>query len=515
MKGHPVIAWLVIVLAVGYVVAPEFVPAWRKEADPDDRMGLLLMKIQARSLVGANALARQVSGKADPRAYEQAKVLNTGPVDQRFRFIVLAGELAGPCEALDQLERLEKLLAEHHVKLTPTQNVVEKFLHRLYETYADVFLLSVASTASRALLPSVPGAMVIPSALNIFGQECAHSLSMDQRHLLQDYLGWFGDLALAGPGESTANERSEVLRPALRAVVVNLSLVIGLGGLALLGLFGLIAFLVFFFGGKLQHPLRVGSRHSGVYAESFAVYFLLFLGVSWLAAKLLGADWLGRWGAVEQSRLLVSGGAALVSLMALAWPVLRGIPWRQVRAEVGLTGGRGPLVELPLGLGAYAITLPLLAGGFLMTLGLIALRTRLTGGPGGESNFSPPEMPSHPVVQFLSGPGWWDKVQVLLLASVVAPLVEETMFRGVLYRHLREASAGIGFGVSILFSALLMSFIFAVIHPQGWVTIPALMSLSCGFALVREWRGTLLPGMVAHGLHNGLLLIASILLLAD
>jgi membrane protease YdiL (CAAX protease family) len=60
-----------------------------------------------------------------------------------------------------------------------------------------------------------------------------------------------------------------------------------------------------------------------------------------------------------------------------------------------------------------------------------------------------------------------------------------------------------------------MSLIFAAIHPQGWVAIPALMSLSCGFTLVREWRGTLLPGMVAHGLHNGLLLIGSILLLAD
>ena len=64
---------------------------------------------------------------------------------------------------------------------------------------------------------------------------------------------------------------------------------------------------------------------------------------------------------------------------------------------------------------------------------------------------------------------------MFVLASVAAPVVEEIMFRGVLYRHLREASGGWGRWLSVLVSVLLSSFVFAVIHPQGWVGVPVLI----------------------------------------
>jgi membrane protease YdiL (CAAX protease family) len=57
------------------------------------------------------------------------------------------------------------------------------------------------------------------------------------------------------------------------------------------------------------------------------------------------------------------------------------------------------------------------------------------------------------------------------------------------------------------------SFIFAVIHPQGIFAVPLLMALAFGFSLIREWRETLLPCMVAHGLHNGLATLTMILAL--
>ena len=46
-----------------------------------------------------------------------------------------------------------------------------------------------------------------------------------------------------------------------------------------------------------------------------------------------------------------------------------------------------------------------------------------------------------------------------LLASVAAPVVEETMFRGVLYRHLREATRGAALAWSIVGGALIVSFV--------------------------------------------------------
>jgi len=78
------------------------------------------------------------------------------------------------------------------------------------------------------------------------------------------------------------------------------------------------------------------------------------------------------------------------------------------------------------------------------------------------------------------------------------------MFRGVLYRQLRSASHNIGMVLSIVISILITSFLFAAIHPQGWVAIPALMGIAIGMNLMREWRGSLIPSMMVHGISNGI-----------
>ena len=95
------------------------------------------------------------------------------------------------------------------------------------------------------------------------------------------------------------------------------------------------------------------------------------------------------------------------------------------------------------------------------------------------------------------------RLQVILLARVIAPIVEETMFRGVLYRHLREASHAWRWLPSVIFSGTVSSFIFAIVHPQGIVAVPVLMALAYGFVIAREWRGTLIPAIVGHALNNG------------
>jgi membrane protease YdiL (CAAX protease family) len=195
----------------------------------------------------------------------------------------------------------------------------------------------------------------------------------------------------------------------------------------------------------------------------------------------------------------------LLSLAAgLAWPVLRGVPWRQVRQEIGLTLGRHPLLEPLIGLGGYALILPVFGVGIIISVVLLSLQKRMQLGEHPEENFNPVETPTHPIVEWLGHPDWRLLLQVVILASVLAPLVEEAMFRGVLYRHLRNASARLGRHWSFLVSALVVSFIFAVIHPQGALAVPALMALAFGLNILREWRGSLLPSMIVHGVHNGL-----------
>ena len=78
---------------------------------------------------------------------------------------------------------------------------------------------------------------------------------------------------------------------------------------------------------------------------------------------------------------------------------------------------------------------------------------------------------------------------------VWAPLVEETMFRGALHGHLRRTAP-------ILVSALISGFVFAAIHPQGLGGIPALTAMGINFALLREWRGSLIAPITAHAINN-------------
>jgi membrane protease YdiL (CAAX protease family) len=275
-------------------------------------------------------------------------------------------------------------------------------------------------------------------------------------------------------------------------------------GIGAAGLVLIATLIVLYFLNRLHGGLEQAVPHHGVYAETFALYMLLFLGLS------VGAHYAVKWLSLDQGALAISGLAALGSLAALAWPVLRGIPWRQVRQDIGWHVDRKPGLEPLLGLGCYAMALPMLVLSLVLYLLLTKLRDRLGWGP---DEFGPSNTPGHPIVFWASHAGWWVWLEVLFVASIIAPIVEETMFRGVLYRHLRAAASGWRPALSALGSAVMVSFVFAVIHPQGVLFIPILMALALAFALMREWRGTVLPSMIAHSINNavatGLLFLLS------
>ncbi len=90
-------------------------------------------------------------------------------------------------------------------------------------------------------------------------------------------------------------------------------------------------------------------------------------------------------------------------------------------------------------------------------------------------------------------------VLLFLLIAVVAPLGEEFMFRGMLYRYLR-ARRGVAFAVAS--SAL----IFALAHVVP-VLLPALFALGVALALVVERFASIYPAIVLHALNNGISLV--------
>ena len=194
------------------------------------------------------------------------------------------------------------------------------------------------------------------------------------------------------------------------------------------------------------------------------------------------------------------------SLGALAWPVFRGLRWSDVRQDIGLSFGPQPWSVPFVGVGAYLSALPVVGVAMIVTLLMMAVASQFAGE--GDSTGGP----IHPIVEPILRGSWTIRLQLLFIA-VFAAVPEEIFFRGVLYRHLREVGTKVGYVVGVAFAALTSSFVFAAIHPQGLFGIPILMGLAVVFALVREWRGSIVPSMIAHALVNAgtstvLLLIA-------
>jgi membrane protease YdiL (CAAX protease family) len=458
------LAWIVILGLGAFMYFGRHEDEDRAAARDSDVAGLV-MKMQGRNLVGAaNVFHQKVFNE------KTAEALRHGGVDQRLRFVVLANELAGSAEALKELDRLDQEMAQYQVQPTADQARLRHLLGRLFEDYRN-------------------------------GKFTGPSLTPADRTFVRQHLDWFGDLALAPEGLADQKARSAVLAPADRFIIVFILIILLGAFFGLAGFAGLIVLIVFVFTGKVK-GMQTGTGRSGVYAETFAVWLILFLGISLAVSRLL-----------HQVSPLPYAGFMLLSLAALGWPVLRGIPWRQVREDLGLDFGRHPFLEPLIGLGCYAMAIPLVVIGVIATYILLLLRRSLSAEAG--NPFAPQEVPSHPIVQSLAHGGWPELLGIIFLASVAAPLIEETMFRGVLYRHLREASARFGPVLSFFASGILVSFLFAVIHPQGIFAVPVLMALAFGFTMAREWRGTLVPAMVGHALNNGIVTLVLAAALGD
>jgi len=230
--------------------------------------------------------------------------------------------------------------------------------------------------------------------------------------------------------------------------------------------------------------------HQAIHIELFAawVVYEVVLGVVASRADLGG---LGTIGVITFQAL---------GLLALAWPIMRGMPWNELRRELGLTMGAGLVREAAWGVLAWCMAVPMVLVGLVLSL----LLGWLFGGSLSDA--------SHPLQEGLRSSSAGGIVIWYLVAAVVAPVLEEILFRGGLYRGLRGAT-GYSLWESMVVSALLSSLVFAAIHPQGVLFVPILGALAMSFCLVRELRGSLVAPMVGHALNNGLIVTLNLMLL--
>jgi CAAX protease family protein len=93
------------------------------------------------------------------------------------------------------------------------------------------------------------------------------------------------------------------------------------------------------------------------------------------------------------------------------------------------------------------------------------------------------------------------RIMFAALAVVTAPLVEEIIYRGVVYSTV-EGLMGKGAGVTFV------TLLFALVHaPQYWGSVAVLvsiLSLSFVLTLLRAWTGKLLPCVATHLVFNAI-----------
>ena len=302
---------------------------------------------------------------------------------------------------------------------------------------------------------------------------------------LIDRYNWFGRLAMTWGRQGA--QRDDLLADARRVRntvyafngVLFAALTVGVG------LF--VAAITLLLMGRLRRAYAAPAPGGSAYVEVFAVFLAGYTVLSVLIEALAPA--IGPW-----HHLL-----RWVMLAVVGWPLVRGAPWRQARFALGWHSGRGALREMALGVVGYVACLPIVGVGLACTLALMGL-WGLVSGPGEEEGAAP----AHPIGDMLAQAGPVEIAMLLMVGVVWAPVVEETVFRGAFYHHLRGRLGAIGAGLAT-------GFVFAAIHPQGIFAIPVLTSVGFVLCLLREWRGTLLAPIAAHALNNGFIL--SVLLL--
>ena len=283
-----------------------------------------------------------------------------------------------------------------------------------------------------------------------------------------------GDLA----GSSVVQTRVEHISPAFRIFVLIL------GALCLIG----VAIDIRFFLGKtiLLHK-AVPRIQPQILLLSFIFGIVCNILAGGIFAVLLLLGGVEPHADVEIAAHLGAQIAAAVVGLICAMGLLRFLTF-YTREDFREIGWRWCNVarQFAWGAGGYCGALPPV----LLSLAVVQRFGRLF--------FREWSMPEHPIIRELLG-GRFAFVAAILLAVVVAPIVEETLFRGLLYTALRGI---MGFWGAAATSAA----VFAAVHPTIPVGFLPLFVLGMVLAVVRQSTGCLAPAMICHAINNAVAL---------
>lgn len=457
------VAWIFAVLGfVAIVVSQHVVLPGEKEAKEHEAPSALVPPssddpdLQSAKLsVKLNALFKGQGQDTGAMLMGMGVEPHTDPV-AAFRQAILAAELTG---AKDAGARLDKIDLAAKTDLGRPLNEGER----------DRFQGEIAS---------------VRKILDGRGEALAEA---EKAALIDDH-GWYARLAFS-LGKPERDPARASITAGGAGVIAFVFLVLGILVVALVG--GLTAFIVAIVlgaRGRLRANYRPATPTGSVAIETVAVFFVAFL-----LLQVVGEWLLPKVGLGIGARLSLQWLLALVPL----WPLVRGMPLATWRERIGWTAPRGVAREIGAGIFAYFAGLPLLAVAVAIAMLILLVQSALSGG-----QF---ERPHNPVQEILGAASPGVLVLLFLLATLWAPFVEESVFRGALFAQLRPR-------VGVWLAAIITGVVFGMMHGYPLPLLLPVITLGFCFALTREWRSSLLASMTGHFLHNATLLTLGIMI---
>lgn len=238
-----------------------------------------------------------------------------------------------------------------------------------------------------------------------------------------------------------------------------------------------------------RHPLPWATCLSRLYWRPWSLAdcqpILLVLIGSFLFSLLVQSAWLALAPDSASARIahLVVVQSILfhwAGLLAVAWFLRRRrLPWRSAFGLAPATLGR----DLGRGLLILAGTMPVLVGSAV----IYNLFLQLFG-------FQPSLQEVAFIISGETSP--WLRAYFIFLAVVLAPVVEEILFRGMLLPALAKR---FGAAAAVVITAM----VFAAIHAHVPSLVP-LFVLACALSLAYIGTGSLAASMIMHAAFNGL-----------
>jgi membrane protease YdiL (CAAX protease family) len=367
---------------------------------------------------------------------------------------------------------------------------------------AEFRLLMVRAELGEEIAPSLApfedeperfvGAREDALTLRLIGESGPGAISVEQREALVNRHGYFARLALTRGLADEDPARAPFVGGGGWLLFVMIALgVLALGAVVAVGLCAILG-VVWAAQGKIRPRFVAPTPGGSVFLEMTACMVWGFLLLSIL-----------RDVALKDAPLGVSLGLQWLLVGVVFYPLLRGMKWDEWRRRLGFTRGKGVFREVLAGLFAYFAMLPVVVAVLVVTLIGMLVWQWIKSQRG-----APPEpLPENPILEIAASGSWGAMLMLFTLATIWAPLVEETVFRGALYRHLRGR-------VGVFLGAAISAVAFGVMHGYEWFLLGGVISLGFVFALMREWRGSLIAPIVAHALHNATLLAMVMTLLS-